>query len=147
LEAIREDRCKIHPASTLRLSKRRANNILTFTRLRRVFYFFRGNCHIFNPYNFLQSIQTKEVLKHKEGKTLAKNRPNPDDRSDNVEKLQEAIVNTIDNMEEAEATMEFASEKDRALIAAKNDRRRESIEGMREEVKDEYRAQHDRSNS
>jgi small acid-soluble spore protein (thioredoxin-like protein) len=78
---------------------------------------------------------------------MAKNRPNPDDRSDNVEKLQEAIVNTIDNMEEAEATMEFASEKDRALIAAKNDRRRESIEGMREEVKDEYRAQHDRSNS
>jgi small acid-soluble spore protein (thioredoxin-like protein) len=77
---------------------------------------------------------------------MANNRPNPDDRSDNVEKLQEAIVNTIHNMDEAEETMELSNEKDRALIAAKNERRRESIEGMRAEVKDEYRAHNDRSN-
>lgn len=78
---------------------------------------------------------------------MANNRPNPDDRSDNVEKLQEAIVNTIHNMDEAEETMELSNEKDRALIEAKNERRRESIEGMRAEVKDEYRAHTDRSNS
>lgn len=70
-----------------------------------------------------------------------KNKPNPDDRSDNVEKLQEMVHNTIENMEAAEETMQFANEKDRAEIAAKNDRRRESIEGMRAEIKDEYRAQ------
>lgn len=72
-----------------------------------------------------------------------KNKPNPDDRSDNVEKLQEMVHNTIENMEAAEETMQFANEKDRADIAAKNDRRRDSIEGMRAEIKDEYRAQQD----
>ncbi|MDZ5472746.1 small acid-soluble spore protein Tlp [Bacillus sp. 31A1R] len=72
---------------------------------------------------------------------MAHNKPKPDNRSDNVEKLQTMIMNTIENMEEAEATMEFANEKDRANIEAKNDRRRESIDAMRSEVKDEYRAQ------
>ena len=33
---------------------------------------------------------------------MANNKPKPDDRSDNAEKLQEMIVNTIENMEEAE---------------------------------------------
>ena len=32
------------------------------------------------------------------------NKPNPDDRSDNVEKLQEMIANTDDNIRKAEAT-------------------------------------------
>jgi len=71
---------------------------------------------------------------------LAKNRPKPDDRSDNVEKLQEMVQNTIKNMEEAEAAMEFAGEEERRRIAAKNQRRRESIEAMRQEIRDEYRA-------
>ncbi|MDF1511408.1 small acid-soluble spore protein Tlp [Robertmurraya sp. DFI.2.37] len=72
---------------------------------------------------------------------MAHNRPNPDDRSDNVEKLQEMVHNTIENMEEAEAAMDFSNEKDRAQIAAKNEKRRESINSMREEIKDEYDAQ------
>lgn len=71
---------------------------------------------------------------------MAKNRPKPDDRSDNVEKLQEMVQNTIKNMEEAEAAMEFAGEEERRRIAAKNQRRRESIEAMRQEIRDEYRA-------
>ncbi|MGJ7921156.1 small acid-soluble spore protein Tlp [Neobacillus sp. LXY-4] len=75
---------------------------------------------------------------------MANNRPKPDDRSDNVEKLQEMIVHTIENMEEAEAAMEFASGEEREQIAAKNDRRREAIDAMRLEVKDEARAQKDR---
>lgn len=72
---------------------------------------------------------------------MPNNRPNPDDRSDNVEKLQQAIHNTIENMEEAEATMELSNSKDSANIEAKNERRRESIEGMREEIKDEAASQ------
>jgi small acid-soluble spore protein (thioredoxin-like protein) len=88
-------------------------------------------------------MQTNAVTKtYIGGMTMTHNSPKPDDRSDNVEKLQEMVHNTIENMEEAEATMEFANEKDRANIAAKNDRRRESIDSMRAEIKDEYRAQH-----
>jgi small acid-soluble spore protein (thioredoxin-like protein) len=69
------------------------------------------------------------------------NKPKPDDRSDNVEKLQEMIVNTIENMEEAEESMAFTdSEEQRQMIQEKNERRRESIDAFREEVKDEARA-------
>ncbi|MDQ0227963.1 small acid-soluble spore protein Tlp [Metabacillus niabensis] len=65
------------------------------------------------------------------------NRPKPDDRSDNVEKLQTMVQNTIENIEESQDTMQFASEKDRELIQAKNERREEAIQAMREEIKDE----------
>jgi small acid-soluble spore protein (thioredoxin-like protein) len=69
------------------------------------------------------------------------NKPKPDDRSDNVEKLQEMICNTIENMEEAEESMAFTdSEEQRQMIQAKNERRRESIDSFRAEVKDEARA-------
>lgn len=68
------------------------------------------------------------------------NKPKPDDRSDNVEKLQTMVQNTIENMNEAEESMQFANEEDRARIAAKNDRRRESIDAMRSEIKDESEA-------
>ncbi|MGG2014701.1 small acid-soluble spore protein Tlp [Bacillus sp. S10(2024)] len=72
-----------------------------------------------------------------------KTSPNPDDRSDNVEKLQEAVYNTIENMNEAREAAEFSNKKDRAEIEAKNERRMESIEGMRKEIKEEsaYRNQ------
>ncbi|QHS22357.1 small acid-soluble spore protein Tlp [Virgibacillus sp. MSP4-1] len=69
------------------------------------------------------------------------NQPKPDDRSDNVEKLQEMVQNTIENMEEAEETAQYASGNDRADIEAKNERRRDSIEAMRNEIKDEVRDQ------
>jgi small acid-soluble spore protein (thioredoxin-like protein) len=72
------------------------------------------------------------------------NQPKPDNRSDNVEKLQEMIVNTIDNMQEAEETMQNVSGEERSQIEAKNERRRESIDAMRSEVKDEYAAQKNR---
>lgn len=68
---------------------------------------------------------------------MAQHRSNPDDRSDNVEKLQEMIHNTIDNMEAAEATLEFSNDKDRAAVEAKNERRREALDALRSEVKDE----------
>ncbi len=67
-------------------------------------------------------------------------KPNPDDRSNNVERLQKAIKNTRENIREANETMEFSSEFDRAAIEAKNERRMESIEGMKAEIKDEKQA-------
>ena len=72
---------------------------------------------------------------------MAWNKPKPDDRSDNVEKLQDMVQNTIVNMEKAEATAEFADGEQRAQIEAKNERRRESIDAMRSEIKDEAHAQ------
>lgn len=71
---------------------------------------------------------------------MTNNKPKPDDRSDNVEKLQEMVFNTIENMEEAEATIEFASDEEKRNIEAKNERRRQSIESMRNEIKDEHKA-------
>lgn len=69
------------------------------------------------------------------------NKPKPDDRSDNVEKLQKMIHNTIENMEAAEESMAFTdSEEQRQKIETKNERRRESLEALRSEVKDEARA-------
>lgn len=62
---------------------------------------------------------------------------NPDDRSDNAEKLQEMVQNTIENIHEADEAAEFSNEQDRAAIEAKNERRMESIKGMQEEIKEE----------
>lgn len=47
------------------------------------------------------------------------NRPKPDDRSDNVEKLQDMVQNTIENIEKAEETMQFASPEEREKIREK----------------------------
>ncbi|WP_068672249.1 small acid-soluble spore protein Tlp [Oceanobacillus sp. Castelsardo] len=64
--------------------------------------------------------------------------PNPDDRSDNKEKLQNMIEDTIQNIEKSEETLENSSGEDKQQIMAKNKRREEAIEGFREEIKDEY---------
>jgi len=66
-----------------------------------------------------------------------RNKPNPDDRSDNVEKLQEMIHDTYENIAESEDHLRWASGEDKENIKAKNERRRESIEGFRAEIKDE----------
>ncbi len=59
------------------------------------------------------------------------NKPKPDDRSDNVEKLQSMIHDTIENIEAAEESLQFTdSETQRQQIEAKNERRRESIESL-----------------
>lgn len=73
------------------------------------------------------------------GKSMPK--PNPDDRSDNVEKLQDAVQDTIENLEASHGTLqnEDLSEEQRKEITEKNERREESIEGMRAEIKDEER--------
>ncbi|MEH7308814.1 small acid-soluble spore protein Tlp [Neobacillus drentensis] len=66
------------------------------------------------------------------------NKPNPDDRSDNVEKLQAMIQNTENNIEAAEESLALTdSETQRQQIEQKNERRRESIDSFRSEIKDE----------
>lgn len=62
----------------------------------------------------------------------------PDDRSDNVEKLQEHINNTLENIELAEETMAGADNPQmKEQIAAKNKRREEALKNMYHEIKDE----------
>lgn len=66
--------------------------------------------------------------------------PKPDDRSNNVERIREIVRNTEDNLHEAEISMEFADSSQRAEISAKNARREQSIEALKEEMKDEIEA-------
>lgn len=67
--------------------------------------------------------------------------PKPDDRSDNVEKLQDMIHDTIENYREAENYLKLhadeLSEEEIARIKEKNNHRLESIRGMRDEIIDE----------
>ncbi|HEX6593542.1 MAG TPA: small acid-soluble spore protein Tlp [Bacillota bacterium] len=68
--------------------------------------------------------------------------PKPDDRQDNVEKLQEMVQDTIQNIEESHETLKYSSSEEvKEQIQAKNKRREEAIEGMRAEIKDEYHNQ------
>ncbi len=69
----------------------------------------------------------------------------PDNRSDNVEKLQEMIDNTIGNYRQTEdylkAHAEEISQQEKENLEAKNERREESIKGFRQEIQDESRQQ------
>ncbi|MDC3415024.1 small acid-soluble spore protein Tlp [Aquibacillus sp. 3ASR75-11] len=69
------------------------------------------------------------------------NHPKPDNRKDNVEKLQNMVQDTIENIEASHETMQFSSEKEKQNVKEKNKRREDAIQGMREEIKDEYRHQ------
>jgi len=65
-------------------------------------------------------------------------RPKPDDRRDNVEKIQENINNTIENIEAAEDMLARTDNPEqRRQIEEKNERRRKALEGMRKEIRDE----------
>ncbi|MDV7765775.1 small acid-soluble spore protein Tlp [Peribacillus sp. CSMR9] len=65
---------------------------------------------------------------------------NQDNRLDNVEKIQDAIQNTEENISAANETLSFSSDVEKQAIEAKNDRRRKSIEGMKDEMQDEQEA-------
>ncbi|HOQ09391.1 MAG TPA: small acid-soluble spore protein Tlp [Syntrophomonadaceae bacterium] len=63
---------------------------------------------------------------------------NPDDRSDNVEKIQFNINHTIRNMELAEEMIEITDDpKMKKALEEKNERRREALNSMRAEIRDE----------
>jgi small acid-soluble spore protein (thioredoxin-like protein) len=62
----------------------------------------------------------------------------PDDRTDNVDKIQRNIDNTIENFRKAEESLEETdSETSRKQIIDKNHRREEALDGMRSEIRDE----------
>ena len=66
------------------------------------------------------------------------NKPKPDDRSDNVEKIQKNIDETTQNMELAEEMISKTSdEKMKKSLEAKNERRAQALDGLRHEIKDE----------
>lgn len=68
------------------------------------------------------------------------NTPKPDDRSNNVERLQQMIENTKDNIEKAEISTEFAGPEEAQKIKEKNDRRNRSIDAMIKELTEEAEA-------
>lgn len=67
-------------------------------------------------------------------------KPKPDDRRDNARKIKTNIENTMENIELAEDMIEAVDNpKTKQELQAKNERRKEAVEGMREELKDEMR--------
>jgi small acid-soluble spore protein (thioredoxin-like protein) len=69
------------------------------------------------------------------------NKPKPDDRSDNVDKIQFNIDKTIQNYNLAE---EFIAKTDdermKKELEEKNERRLDALSGMRDEIRDEASA-------
>ena len=66
------------------------------------------------------------------------NKPKPDDRSDNVEKIEFNIGKTIQNMELADEMIHKTDdERMKRALQEKNKRREEALTGMREEIRDE----------
>ncbi|KUO67256.1 MAG: small, acid-soluble spore protein Tlp [Gracilibacter sp. BRH_c7a] len=62
----------------------------------------------------------------------------PDDRSDNVERIQHNINHTIRNMELGKEMIEKTDNPDtREALKEKNERRRDALNGMRTEIRDE----------
>ena len=67
-----------------------------------------------------------------------KNKPNPDDRRDNVEKIQYKINHTISNYRETEDLIdEIDDPKAKQDLIEKNKRREMSLQNMRHEIRDE----------
>jgi small acid-soluble spore protein (thioredoxin-like protein) len=73
------------------------------------------------------------------GKDMGNNtRPNPDDRRDNVEKIEYNIGKTIQNMKRAEEMIEITDDEQmKEDLIEKNERRREALKGMRQEIREE----------
>ncbi len=66
------------------------------------------------------------------------NNPNPDNRADNVQRIQKNLNHTIQNIEAAdEMIAETSDEKMKKTLEEKNDRRRAALGGMRNEMRDE----------
>lgn len=63
---------------------------------------------------------------------------NPDNRKDNVENIQNNIDSTIKNINLADEMINKTSdEKTKNNLAEKNKRRQQSLNNMKEEIKDE----------
>lgn len=68
-------------------------------------------------------------------------KPNPDNRADNVDRIQHNIDMTIDNIHRANEMIEKTSDqKMKQALSVKNERRIDALESMRHEIKDEANA-------
>lgn len=65
---------------------------------------------------------------------------NPDDRSNNVERLNSMVHDTIENIHKSQETLKNAGSEERQRIEEKNKRREQSIASMSEEMQDEAAA-------
>lgn len=66
------------------------------------------------------------------------NKPKPDNRRDNVDKLQFAIDNTISNYRESNEIISLTNdEKLKSDLEKKNQKRENAIDSMRDEIRDE----------
>ncbi|MBY0757231.1 small acid-soluble spore protein Tlp [Clostridium sardiniense] len=62
----------------------------------------------------------------------------PDDRRDNVDKIQCNISDTIRNIHRAEEMIEKTDDENtKRELSEKNDRREQALKGLRKEIKDE----------
>lgn len=65
-------------------------------------------------------------------------RNKPDDRRDNVDRIQHNISNTIQNIELANEMIETTSDtKMKRTLEEKNQRREEALDAMKSEIRDE----------
>ena len=65
-------------------------------------------------------------------------RAKPDDRRDNVDRIQHNIDKTVHNMEVAEDMIATTDNQEmKQDLEAKNERRRDALDGMRQEIKEE----------
>lgn len=67
---------------------------------------------------------------------MTRHTPRPNDHADNETRLKK----TISNMEAAEEAMQYAEGKELDAIKAKNERREESIDGLRNEINEENKS-------
>lgn len=66
------------------------------------------------------------------------NKPKPDDRRDNVDRIQNNIDNTIANYRETEDMIKISNDRKQKMeLQAKNERRESALKSMRKEIKDE----------
>jgi small acid-soluble spore protein (thioredoxin-like protein) len=66
------------------------------------------------------------------------NKPKPDDRRDNVNKIQSNINNTIVNYRKTEELINNVDDdKQKRELEEKNERREQSLKNMKREIKDE----------
>lgn len=64
----------------------------------------------------------------------------PDDRRDNVEKIQWNIDHTVENIRLSEKMIDQTSDEQvKRDLMEKNERRKQALEGMRREIRDEAR--------
>ena len=85
--------------------------------------------------------QRKDIRRNDRHNRERQNQPNPDDRSNNVARIQKNIGWTIYNMEIAdELIAKTSDEKLKHELIKKNERRRKALEGMRKEIRDEAMA-------